>query len=180
MAAAGVPKYFGNAVKYTPAGGKLELMVSEKEAKEYGYGRYDFVFCDNGIGMDEEFVKRIFEPFSRAEDSRISKVGGTGLGMTIAQNIVRMMGGNISIQSQPGVGSRFTVTLLLKLQHVGEASSHAAIQNQGDLEEVSLREIGYFWWRTTRSTERLPWILSRIWGRRQSAPKTVRKRLIFS
>lgn len=127
----------GNAVKYTPAGGKLELMVSEKEAKEYGYGRYDFVFCDNGIGMDEEFVKRIFEPFSRAEDSRISKVGGTGLGMTIAQNIVRMMGGNISIQSQPGVGSRFTVTLLLKLQHVGEASSHAAIQNQGDLEEVS-------------------------------------------
>lgn len=127
----------GNAVKYTPSGGMLELMVSENETKEYGYGRYDFVFQDNGIGMDEEFVKRIFDPFSRAEDSRISKVGGTGLGMTIVQNIVRMMGGNISVQSKLGAGSQFTVTLLLKQQEIEEIPLYEKVDAQ---ENVSSRE----------------------------------------
>lgn len=104
----------GNAVKYTPAGGKLELEISEKPSKVYGYGCYEFIFKDNGIGMTEEFVNRIFEPFSRAEDSRLSKIEGTGLGMTIALNIVQMMNGSIHIDSKIGEGSTFTVTLFLK------------------------------------------------------------------
>jgi len=66
---------------------------------------------DNGIGMSEEFVGRIFEPFSRAEDSRISKIQGTGLGMAISQNIIHMMNGEITVQSELNVGTEFTVTL---------------------------------------------------------------------
>lgn len=105
-----------NAVRYTPDNGVLELQIIQNESMKYGYGCYDFVFKDNGIGMDEEFSKHIFEPFFRAEDSRISQVEGTGLGLTIAQNIVRMMGGNISVSSEIGMGSVFTVTLFLKQQ----------------------------------------------------------------
>jgi len=115
----------GNSVKYTPPGGLLEVMVREKEAREHGYGCYSFVFRDNGVGMDEEFVRRIFEPFSRAEDSRTGAIEGAGLGMTIAQNIVRIMGGDIAVKSRPGEGTQFTVTLFLKRQ-TGEGSDAAS------------------------------------------------------
>lgn len=108
----------GNAVKYTPPGGRLEVEISEKPSKLYGYGCYVFVFRDNGIGMSEEYQKQIFEPFSRAEDSRVSKIEGTGLGMTIAMNIIHMMNGNISVESKLGEGSQFTVTVFLKQQNV--------------------------------------------------------------
>ncbi|MCI9336195.1 MAG: response regulator [Lachnospiraceae bacterium] len=104
-----------NSIKFTPEGGRLSLTVVERETKKYGCCFYDFVFEDNGIGMDQEFLPHIYEPFSRAEDSRISRIEGTGLGMTIAQNIVRMMGGFIKVESALGKGTRVTVTLLLKL-----------------------------------------------------------------
>lgn len=107
----------GNSVKYTPPGGTLELEITEKESQIFGYGCYEFVFRDNGIGMSEEFVRKIFEPFSRAEDSRISKIEGTGLGMAIAMNIVRMMNGNIQVESMVNEGSQFTVTVYLKQQN---------------------------------------------------------------
>lgn len=107
----------GNAVKYTPEGGRLDLEIAEKESKTHGYGCYEFIFRDNGIGMDEEFQKKIFEPFSREEDADVSKIEGTGLGMTIAQNIVHMMGGNIRVESEKGKGSQFTVTVYLKQQN---------------------------------------------------------------
>lgn len=107
-----------NAVKYTPPGGKLELRISEKPSKVFGYGCYEFIFRDNGIGMSEEFQKRIFEPFSRAEDSRVSKVEGTGLGMAITMNIIHMMNGDISVASRVGEGSKFTVTMYLKQQNI--------------------------------------------------------------
>lgn len=104
----------GNSVKYTPQGGLLEVEVSEKPSHIYGYGCYEFIFRDNGIGMPKDFVDNIFEPFSRAENARQTE--GTGLGMTIAHNIVRMMNGNISINSTPGKGSEFIITLFLKQQ----------------------------------------------------------------
>ncbi len=106
----------GNAIKFTPKGGHLGLTVIERETKKYGCCFYDFIFEDDGIGMTEEFLPHIYEPFSRAEDSRISRIEGTGLGMTIAQNIVHMMGGSIKVASTLGKGTRVTVTLLLKLQ----------------------------------------------------------------
>ncbi len=107
----------GNSVKYTPSGGKLELSVSEHEFTEHGCSSFDFVFSDNGIGMEEEFVQHIFEPFSRAKDPETDNADGVGLGMSIAQNIARMMGGAISVKSSPGEGSRFIVTVILRLQN---------------------------------------------------------------
>ena len=105
-----------NAIKYTPNGGKIDLSIREIPCNQEKVGCYEFVFKDNGIGMSEEFLKHIFEPFTRAEDGRISKVQGTGLGMPITRNIVRMMGGDIQIESKPNEGSTFTVTIFLKLQ----------------------------------------------------------------
>ena len=115
----------GNSVKFTPPGGHIGLKVVEREMKKYGCCFYEFIFEDNGIGMAEDFLPHIYEPFSRAEDSRISKTEGTGLGMTIAQNIVRMMGGFIKVESALGKGTRVTVTLLLKLRGTGAASEDA-------------------------------------------------------
>lgn len=106
----------GNAVKYTPDGGEIHLSISEKPSCQAKVGCYEFIFEDNGIGMQKEFVDRIFEPFARAEDERVSYIQGTGLGMSISRNIVRMMGGDIKVESILGVGSRFTVTFYLKLQ----------------------------------------------------------------
>lgn len=105
-----------NAVKYTPDGGEIHLSISEKPSCQAKVACYEFIFEDNGIGMRKEFVDRIFEPFARAEDERVSYIQGTGLGMSISRNIVRMMGGDIKVESILGVGSRFTVTFYLKLQ----------------------------------------------------------------
>ncbi len=105
-----------NAVKYTPDGGEINVTVREQAAPISSTGCYVFIVEDNGIGMSEEYLTHIFEPFSRAEDLRTSKIQGTGLGMAIAQNIVHMMNGNITVESQLGKGSKFTVTIYLKLQ----------------------------------------------------------------
>ncbi len=105
----------GNAIKYTPEGGTLKVIVSEKKTKSNCVGCYEFIFEDNGIGMTKEFMNKIFEPFSRAEDSRVSKVQGTGLGMSITKSIVQLMNGNIQVESEEGKGSKFTITIALKL-----------------------------------------------------------------
>ena len=105
-----------NAVKFTPDGGKIQLSISEKPSNQAKVGCYEFIFEDNGMGMSEEFLDQIFEPFSRASDGRVNRIQGTGLGMPISRNIVRMMGGDIKVESKPGVGSRFTVTMYLRLQ----------------------------------------------------------------
>ncbi len=108
----------GNAVKYTREGGRLELEIREKSSREYGYGCYEFVFRDNGIGMEPEFLENLFDPFSRAEDSRVSKIEGTGLGMAITQNLVQLMNGTIEVESEKNKGTQFTVTLYLKQRNV--------------------------------------------------------------
>ena len=104
-----------NAVKYTPDGGRIRLSVKEKLSSTSGVGCYEWIVEDNGIGMSEAFQKRIFSPFERAADSRVSKIQGTGLGLAITQNLVRMMNGTIQVESCLNKGSRFTVTLYLKL-----------------------------------------------------------------
>jgi len=105
----------GNAVKCTNPGGNIEMEIHEKPSSMHGYGCYEFTFRDNGIGMSKEYLEKLFEPFSRAEDSRVSKTEGTGLGMTIARNIARRMNGDIAVESEIGKGTKFVVTLILKL-----------------------------------------------------------------
>lgn len=113
----------GNAVKFTPEGGSIIFSIREKPSRIKGSGCYEFVFEDTGIGMKQEFIEKIYEPFSRAENASKQNIEGTGLGMSIARNIVRMMNGDIQIESKLGVGSRFTVTIYLKLQDVEEESA---------------------------------------------------------
>ncbi len=105
-----------NAVKYTPAGGTVSLRIMQKTTFRHGYGDYTFMIKDNGIGMSPEFVEHIFEPFEREATVTQSGIQGTGLGMAITKNIVEMMNGTISVESEPGKGSTFTVKLELKLQ----------------------------------------------------------------
>ncbi|QNL43373.1 response regulator [Oscillibacter hominis] len=103
-----------NAVKYTPDDGEIQLNIQEQPVDD---GRIEVVFqvADNGIGINPEFLSRIFTPFERAEDGRVSKIIGTGLGMAITKNIVDMMGGTIQVDSEVGHGSCFTVTLPFQL-----------------------------------------------------------------
>ncbi len=105
-----------NAVKYTPAGGRIDLGVAQKASIKRGYGEYIFTIRDKGIGMSPEFVEHIFEPFERELSTTKAGIQGTGLGMAITKNIVDMMGGQISVKSEKGQGSEFTVRLFLRLQ----------------------------------------------------------------
>ena len=104
-----------NSIKYTPAGGVISVRVTEKPGAPEGYARYEFCVKDTGIGMSEEFVALIFEPFERERNSTTSGVQGTGLGMAITKNIVDMMNGTISVKSKQGVGTEFVVTLTFRL-----------------------------------------------------------------
>lgn len=104
-----------NAVKYTPDGGTISLLLRERPSISQRRGQYEFIVTDNGLGMSEEFVKHIFEPFTRAEDTRISKIQGSGLGMTITDNIARMMNGTIEIKSRLGEGSQFIFAVALEV-----------------------------------------------------------------
>lgn len=111
-----------NASKYTGQREKITFSVCEFKKEEQRTGTYRFIIEDTGIGMKPEYMEHIFEPFSRADDSRTSKVPGTGLGMTIVKNLISMMDGDIRVESEYGKGSRFTVTLCLdKCGNTGEA-----------------------------------------------------------
>jgi len=104
-----------NAVKYTGAGGMVSLKVIEKPEALAGYANYEFHIKDTGIGMSEDFVAHIFEPFERERNSTISGIQGTGLGMAITKNIVDMMNGSITINSAQGAGTECIVSLALRL-----------------------------------------------------------------
>ena len=104
-----------NAIKFTPTGGMISIRIAEKNGAPAGRACYEFRIKDNGIGMSEEFQKHIFEEFAREENSTVSGIQGTGLGMSITKNIVDLMGGSITIESEPGKGSEFIVNLCFAL-----------------------------------------------------------------
>ncbi len=104
----------GNAVKYTGAGGAINMRITEKAGAPDGFAQYEFSIKDNGVGMSDEFVEHIFEPFEREKNSTTSGIQGTGLGMAITKNIVDMMNGTIEVESELGVGSTFTVSFVFR------------------------------------------------------------------
>ncbi len=104
-----------NSVKYTTAGGIVSLRVTEKGGAPNGYANYEFTIKDTGIGMSEDFVLHIFEPFERERTTTSSGIEGAGLGMAITKNIVDMMNGTISVKSEQGVGTEFTVGFTFRL-----------------------------------------------------------------
>jgi len=104
----------GNAVKFTPEGGTVAFIVEPMTVFE-DKATIRFTMKDSGIGMDEDYLPRIFEPFSQEDEHSNNKYGSTGLGMAITKNIVEMMNGNITVDSEKGVGTTFTVTVTLRI-----------------------------------------------------------------
>lgn len=103
-------------MKYTPEGGHIVFEVNEISIDSSTMTELQFVVRDDGIGMAPEFIERIFEPFARANDGRIDKIQGTGLGMSITKNLIDVMGGTIEIDSTLHVGTTIYVTLRFRIQ----------------------------------------------------------------
>ena len=104
-----------NAIKFTEPGGDIIVRLMEKPCPVKNYTTFEITVKDNGIGMSEDFVEHVFDTFSREQSSTVSGIQGTGLGMAITKNIVEMMGGEITAESEEGKGTVFTVTLNLRL-----------------------------------------------------------------
>lgn len=129
-----------NAVKYTPEGGEITFTAVELEPHQ-DVSRYLFTIVDNGIGMSREFLKKIFDPFARADEKRVSNVQGTGLGMAIAINIARMMNGDITVTSEPGHGSVFNVAVCLR--HGASPAASGAVRRKETREKVRMSDYNF-------------------------------------
>lgn len=115
-----------NAITYTHEGGKVTVMLSEGEELPNSYAIYRIAVSDTGIGISDEFIENIFEPFIREKNSTLSGVHGIGLGLTIAKQIVDMLGGTIDVKSKVGEGSTFTVTFRMRIQPTSVVSGDDA------------------------------------------------------
>ncbi len=102
-----------NAIKFTPSGGEIILEVRQTPTDTSPHVNLEFIVSDTGIGMSEEFMKHMFEPFEQ-EKQTVRQYGGTGLGLAICQNLLKMMQGTMTVKSHPGEGSTFTVRLRLE------------------------------------------------------------------
>lgn len=99
-----------NAMKYTQPGGTVSVRIIQTESDPDGYASYQFRIKDSGIGMSEEFLKHLFEPFERERTATVSGIQGTGLGLAIAKNIIDMMNGTVEVESEVGKGTEFTIS----------------------------------------------------------------------
>lgn len=111
-----VMNLLSNAVKYTSEGGSVSLEIRENPIGGTDTAHYEFIVSDTGIGMKPEFLSHVFDPFERAEDVKIQAVQGTGLGLSICKKIAEQMGGTIEVESEYGKGSKFIVSVYLKVQ----------------------------------------------------------------
>ena len=126
-----------NAIKYTPAGGSVMVNVDELPCNEPGYMIVRTSISDTGIGMSQEYLTKIFDAFTREQNTTKSKIAGTGLGMSIVKKYVDLLGGTIDVESELGTGSAFTVTLKHKIadescyakKHVEELGTGSEILN---------------------------------------------------
>ena len=100
-----------NAIKYTDPGGQVSVDMHEEESEKTGYVRLFYRVADTGMGMSPEFMKNMYQPFSRQTDSRVNSIQGTGLGLAITKQMVDLMCGTIDCQSEQGKGTTFTVIL---------------------------------------------------------------------
>lgn len=110
-----------NAVKYSGRDGHIRINLEEKLSSESGVGCYEMIVEDDGIGMSKEFQEKLFLPFERASDPRVGQIQGTGLGLAITWNLVQMMNGTIQVESEIDRGTKFIVTVYLKLAPEREA-----------------------------------------------------------
>jgi len=128
-----------NAVKYTQPGGKIRVDVSSVLTGEDGNkARLIYKVADSGIGMTEEFMKTMYEPFTRVADSRKDQTQGTGLGLSITKKIIDLMEGDITCESEIGKGSVFTVTLMLPIADQTQAAKNTSAETGFELKGLHL------------------------------------------
>lgn len=126
----------GNAVKFTPPQGEITLDIHQEMVAPDGYGLYVFKVIDNGMGIGEEFLDKIFQAFEREKGAAVNGIQGTGLGLSITKSIVEMMGGKITVESELNKGSIFTVKVMFALQDIDEESIDTeAIEEQKKQEQ---------------------------------------------
>lgn len=123
-----------NAIKYTPEGGKIEVIARELKNEKEDRKSYQLEVRDNGIGISKEFLKKIYEPFSREKSNEV----GTGLGMSIVYNLVSMLNGNIEIESEVGKGTTVSVTLELEIEKQEKEETKEEIVEEKKLEDMDL------------------------------------------
>ncbi|MDE6625899.1 MAG: transporter substrate-binding domain-containing protein [Lachnospiraceae bacterium] len=113
-----------NAMKYTKAGGTVSVRIIQTESDPDGYASYQFRIKDNGIGMSEEFLKHVFEPFEREQTATVSGIQGTGLGLAITKNIIDMMNGTVEVESEVGKGTEFIVSFRFRTLNQPQKTEH--------------------------------------------------------
>ena len=120
-----ITNIISNSVKYTNDGGTIRYTIHEKPACCNGYNSYDFIVEDTGIGMSEEFLKHLFEEFSRDKSSTESGIQGTGLGMSITKKLVDLLKGTIQVESKPGQGTKTIIHFNLEAaEEIEEKQDH--------------------------------------------------------
>ncbi len=122
-----------NAYKYTNPGGSVNMYLKEIPSDREGWAVYRTTISDTGIGMAAEFLPHLFDEFARERNQTLSKVEGTGLGMSIVKRLIEIMGGTIEVRSQQGVGSTFIVTIPHRIAEKADLTEHAEINLQSDL-----------------------------------------------
>lgn len=131
-----------NAVKFTPQGGKISLTVEEFEIRDSGFIPLQITVKDTGAGISPEFLDKLFTPFEREKNSTVSRIQGTGLGLAIAKSLVNAMGGQLTVESELGKGTCFTVCLELRVQKFEkgkERKRHPAIQSVQSIGDLTGR-----------------------------------------
>ena len=116
-----------NAMKFTPAAGSVSVCLEQLPGAPDGMGHYEIRVKDTGIGMSQEFAVRVFDSFERERNSTVSKIQGTGLGMSIVKSIIDMMGGTIEVQTEQGKGTEFVIHLELRLQTAANPMAQAEV-----------------------------------------------------
>lgn len=130
-----VVNILSNALKYTNEGGTVDISITEEPSEREGYAKYVTRCSDTGIGMTPEFAEHIFDMFSRERNTTTSGVSGAGLGMSIVKRLVTLLGGTIEVETAPGKGTTFTITLYHKIVNNISVSDE---EQQTDTPEVSL------------------------------------------
>lgn len=130
-----------NSIKYTASGGFVKINISEITCKQTGFTTYEFMCKDNGIGMSQEFIEHIYEPFTRDDSVRNKQIKGAGLGMSIVRKLIDLLEGDIHIKSMPGEGTEVTVRLDMKVSKEKVLKGNIAEYKLKQLEELKERKI---------------------------------------
>ena len=130
----------GNAMKFTPEGGSIDVLLKELSPRREGYATVLFRVSDTGIGMSKEFQKQLFEPFARENTTTVSKIQGTGLGMSIVKTLIDLAGGTIEVVSEPGKGSRFDIVIDFEIDNQSENDIESAEDNRLEYTDFTLRD----------------------------------------